>query len=363
MNTRIQRAQSLLLAQGLDLLIVNDPVNLFYFTGIELSQGCLFLSCEQAYLAVDMRYYEKVKKQVPLSLLHLEEAPLSHVLDKESSCKTVAFDDTVFSSHQELLLRRQIAQFRKQKRPLTLKRASSFLQEMRSIKEKGELSLLQKAADLGVEGYKYLLSLLHVGISERELEKQLRLFWLERGADDVAFSPIIAFGENSAIPHHSCSLRTLRKGDIVLIDIGVKKGRYCSDMTRTLFFGPPQPQLKEIYQLVQEAQLLALEKCRLGVPFKEVDRAARSFLEKQGYGKEFCHSLGHGVGLEIHEAPALASYHKEKKGKLQPGHVITIEPGIYLPGIGGVRIEDTVAIEERGILNFTNSSKELLILS
>jgi len=361
MNEKLARIRLLLKEHKLDLFVINDPVNLFYFTEMMFSQGMLLLSEKNAYLAVDMRYFEKAKK-TGFTLLHWEETPLLDVLEKEPFCKNIGFDDTIFTSFQERHLRKNAAILRKKGRLVTFKRAPSLLQDLRSIKGEKEISFLQEAADLGVKGYEYLLSLLQAGVSEKELEQKLRIFWLERGGDDVSFSPIIAFGENSASPHHSSSSRTLKKGDIVLLDIGVKKENYCSDMTRTLFFGAPNPKLKEIYLLVQEAQKRALEKCLAGATFAEVDLAARSFLEKKGYGKEFCHSLGHGVGLEIHEAPSLPPYTKKKRGYLKPGHVITIEPGLYLQGLGGVRIEDTVVIRDNGILNLTSATKDLLVI-
>lgn len=361
MNKKLTRARNLLKKHKLDVLVVADPVNLFYFTGKHFSQGMLLLTENSAYLAVDGRYFEKAKTE-GFTLLHLEESPLEHVFEKEPSCKAIGFDDMTMTSYQERLFKKSASSLKGKKRAVSFKRLSSLLQTLRSIKEEEEIAFLQEAAALGVKGYEHLLSLLQEGVTETFLEQSLRIFWLENGGEDVSFSPIIAFGENSAIPHHNTSNRKLKKGDIVLLDIGVKKQNYCSDMTRTVFFGPPNQKLKEIYLLVQEAQKRALDKCCVGASFSEIDRAARTFLEEKGYGKQFCHSLGHGVGIEIHEAPSLAPYTKKSTGKLQPGHVVTIEPGLYLPGVGGVRIEDTVVIQESGLLNLTCASKDLVVI-
>jgi Xaa-Pro aminopeptidase len=222
------------------------------------------------------------------------------------------------------------------------------LKSLREKKEPSEIGHLTKAAMLCVEGFDYVTTLLQEGISEREIVTALEIFWLQKGGERVAFTPHIAFGEGSSQPHYHSAERRLKKGDSVLIDIGVVTEHYNSDMTRVVAFGEPAEKIKEIYQYVWEAYQAATELCRPGVKIREVDRAARGLIEKKGFGEYFPHGLGHGVGLEIHEAPRIHSVGNDAERVLEEGMVLTIEPGIYLPGIGGVRLEDTLLITITG---------------
>lgn len=233
---------------------------------------------------------------------------------------------------------------------------------MRRVKDKQEIRLLGKAANLGTEGFHYVCSKLTEGITEQELAIALEIFWKEKGSQGLAFSPIIAFGKNSSMPHHRAGATKLQSGDIVLIDIGVLLDYYHSDMTRCVFFGPPQKKLIEIYEIVRQAQEMALAMCRPGVLIEELDRAARSYIASKGHQEHFTHGLGHGVGLQIHEGPSLSQKSADKTLPLEEGMVITIEPGIYLPEIGGVRIEDTVVITDKGHKNLTKAAKTQLVI-
>ena len=199
----------------------------------------------------------------------------------------------------------------------------------------------------------YVLSLLKEEISEAELALELEFFWKKRGAKKLAFDPIIAFGANSSMPHYRAGLAKLQSHTSILIDIGVVLSHYHSDMTRVVHFGTPTSVIEKIYSIVEEAKARALALCCPGTLVGELDRAARDWIASQGYGERFTHSLGHGVGLDIHEPPTIRDSGLYRTLPLQPGMVITIEPGIYLPGIGGVRLEDTVLITENGHENLT----------
>jgi len=180
-----------------------------------------------------------------------------------------------------------------------------------------------------------------------------------RAAGEVAFDSIVASGPNAAKPHAGYSDRKLRKGDVLTFDIGCKLDGYCSDMTRTVFVGKATPELRKVYEIVLEAQERALATIKPGVTCKAADSAARDYITEQGYGMQFGHGLGHGVGLEVHEMPGLAATVKET---LEPGDLVTVEPGIYLPGLGGVRIEDMVLVTKTGYRNLTRSPKRLIEL-
>ncbi|MBS0621669.1 MAG: aminopeptidase P family protein [Verrucomicrobia bacterium] len=306
--------------------LVEDPINLRYFTGLELSAGVLL---EGERLFVDGRYLEVAKERspVPVELFSWEKLQyLTHV----------EVDTTTITAHRLEVL--------KEKLPCEITALPFACQRKRMIKKPEEIVALRKAADLGSLGFDDACNRLEEGISEKEVAKQLEIFWLNQGADGVAFSPIVAFGEHSALPHHRCSERKLKKGDTVLLDLGVKLNGYASDMTRVLFFGEPDQRILEIYSVVLEAFEKSKAALRPGMACLAVDEVARAHIAAAGY--EFVHSLGHGVGLEVHEAPVLSKREPWADVALQEGMVITVEPGIYLPQVGGVRLEDTFLITQ-----------------
>lgn len=317
-----------------DALLIEDPIDLFYLTGIELSQGQLVVTKEEATLYVDGRYIEEagVKSPIPVK----EELQLSG---------RVAFDSSKTSYGRYLELKEMCE-------PIGV---DAPVRSLRMIKEPEEVERLKRAAELGVRGYEEILNGLKEGVTEKEMVVELEIFWKRSGGSDAAFSPIIAFGENSSKPHYHASNRRLRSGDVVLIDIGVTLEHYHSDMTRVFFFGMPDPEIEKIYNVVKEAQARAIKACRPGIEVGELDLVARDYITQEGYGGRFIHSLGHGLGLEVHEFPRIHHKGRDRGCKLQPGMVITIEPGIYLPKVGGVRLEDTLLITEEGFCNLTNS--------
>lgn len=334
---RIKKVQEYLVQQGLEALIVEAPVDLYYLTGLHFSAGKLLVEREKASLFVDGRYTE-VAKTSGLPVEPLESFSKIHF--KEGN---IAFDSasTTYSTYLELL-----AIF-----DTKLVAVSAPVKTLRSIKEKEEIALLKKAAELGSRGYDFVLTLLEEGITEETVSRELEIFWKKQGGGGVSFEPIIAFGANTSKPHYRAGKAKLKQGDPVLIDIGVMREHYASDMTRVVFFGEPNTQLKTIYGVVKEAFLAATALCKKGTLLADLDNAARQLIEKAGYGEFFSHSLGHGVGLEVHELPLVR---KTSSMPIEVGMVFTIEPGIYLPGIGGVRLEDTVVITRDGYESLTN---------
>ncbi|MBS3813194.1 aminopeptidase P family protein, partial [Candidatus Bipolaricaulota bacterium] len=202
--------------------------------------------------------------------------------------------------------------------------------------------------------FAYLMDYVKPGMTESEIAVELEFFMKKQGAESVSFDPIVALGANSALPHATPGDREVREGDILLIDMGAKYRGYCSDMTRTVFIGEPTDKMQEVYEIVLEAQEVGLAALGPGESTKEVDGKARDVIEEHGYGDKYGHGLGHGVGLEIHEKPRLA---QTEDNVLEEGMVVTVEPGIYLPGWGGVRIEDMVYITEKGYEFFSRSPK------
>ncbi len=328
---RFKKVQKILSERHLEALLVENPIDLFYLTGLKLSSGKLVVSEKESVLFVDGRYLESAEKNAPCKVAHLNSFDLKD--------KKVGFDaaSTSYLSWEEL-----------QKKSKELVPLDSPIKKIRAIKEKEEIELLGQAADLGARGYDNVLTWLKSGVVEEEIAKKLEIFWLENGGEKIAFEPIIVFGPNSSQPHYRAGEKKLEKGDMVLIDIGVMKASYASDMTRVTFFGQPNEEMKKIYSSVRDAQGQAFEMCQVGTPLREIEKAAREVIERAGYGEYFPHGLGHGVGLEVHEYPTFKS-----DELLKPGMVLTLEPGIYLRGLGGVRLEDTVVITEKGATSLT----------
>lgn len=356
-SARLQKLQTHLKNECCDLLLVEDVTNIYYMTGIELSTGKLLVDTEGACLFVDSRYYENCQKHCPFSVILLEANALENWLSQRNAISTIGFDSSTTSYETYQAWKKQFSKLKKRLgKPSSLKliALNAPFRMLRCIKDADEIALLRNAAQLGSEGYDFLCNNLIAGISELELALELEIFWKRKGSKSLAFNPIIAFGANGSMPHYRPGKTRLKKGDSVLIDIGVNVNHYHSDMTRIVFFGPAHKKIREIYDIVREAQAHALRLCAPGTPIKKLDLAARNYITKSGYGERFTHSLGHGVGLEIHEAPSLTQKGPDKNLKLQEGMVITIEPGIYLPDIGGVRLEDTVVITKHGYENLTN---------
>lgn len=326
-----------------DALIVDYPVDLFYLTGIHLSLGHLLIA-DEVTLFVDGRYTEMCQRLSPFPVLPLKES-LSPTHYR--GIKKLGFDAKTISyaAYQK---------FTEALKKITLVPLNAPVLHVRAIKDAEEVNKLREAAILGSRGYDFVLTLLEEGVKESELAAALEIFWRKSGGSAVAFDPIIAFGENSSMPHYRAGERALRKGDVVLIDIGVTLDNYHSDMTRTVFFGTPDAKLEKVHKVVCEAQQAALKLCKPGTKIGEIDTAARDYIAEKGFGSYFNHGLGHGVGLEVHELPVVKNIPHCRNIKLAKGMVITIEPGIYLPGIGGVRIEDTIVITDRGYENLTD---------
>ncbi len=324
-----------------EALLVEKEVDLFYLTGLKLSAGCLVVHSQGAFLLVDNRYFEMCRKRSPVPVILSDKTGLKEAL---GAIPSLCFDAQATS----------YVRFQELEKLVSLRPIDSPVAHLRMIKEPEEIVYLKEAAALGAEGFDFVKGLLKEGIKENELALELEIFWKRRGSKALGFEPIIAFGANSAMPHYRSGDVALKTGMNVLIDIGVNYRHYLSDMTRVLFFGEPDPRLKAIYKVVAEAQAKALDLCRPGTLIGQLDKTARDHIAKAGYGDYFGHSLGHGVGLEIHELPTLRQKPPFSEMALQAGMVITIEPGIYIPDLGGVRLEDTVVITEKGHENLTN---------
>jgi Xaa-Pro aminopeptidase len=235
---------------------------------------------------------------------------------------------------------------------------SDEIERLRWVKEAGEIDLLRAAQAVADEGFEFITSKLAPGMTEKEVALELDVFMLGR-ADGLSFDTIVGFGENAAEPHHSPTSRPLSRGDIVKMDFGAEVGGYHSDMTRTVAFGPISPLLQEVYEVVCKAQQAGVDAIRAGITGGEADRVVREIISDSGYADAYKHGLGHGVGLEIHEGPSLRN---QGQDVVPEGAVVTIEPGVYLAGVGGVRIEDMVEVTADGCRVVPSTTKELVVL-
>lgn len=330
---------------GVEGFIIEHPTDLAYFTGMRVSRGRLLVGPKTVTLFVDGRYRDVAKKQSPYPVKTLTEQALREALVKLKGVKRYGFDTSLSVAAHQTLKKAFVKR--------TLKGVDHPTLVVRAIKDRSELLLLQKSAALLWKGFLYLRKRLRVGVQEDALAREFEFYVKERGAEALSFEPIVAFGDHSALPHHRSGQRKLKRGDIVLLDLGVVLNGYASDMTRVVFFGDVSPRMQEIYAVVRKAHQAALDKCKAGEKVAHLDQAAREIMGKEE--KHFIHALGHGIGLDVHEFPRISK--ESTKEVLQEGMVITIEPGLYLPGIGGVRYEDMVVITKSGYRNLFKNTK------
>ncbi len=350
-QARLQGLQALLTDAQCDLCIIDQPLDLLYYTGLELSAGSLLVNEKQAVLFVDGRYIQAAQEEAPMEAMP-DDALVKWVSNMPSK-QRCAFNPEK-TSHAKFLRLSSL---------FDLVGAEPMYQRLRSIKDGDEQEKMRKSAQLLYRCFLELKAFLKPGVTEKEVARRLQILALEKGAEKMAFDPIIAFGKNSAMPHYHPRDVPLQLGDLILIDIGVSLNHYHSDMTRVLFY-PPVPQfLMEVYQVVKQAHGAALKECRAGVPVAVLDEAARQVMRTAHMEEQFLHSLGHGIGLETHEFPRLKSRGDDGKIPLESGMAVTVEPGLYFADQGGIRYEDTVLVTPTGYENlYPDMPTEELVL-
>ncbi len=355
---RRTRLQVALQEEQAEAFVIHDSVNIQYLTGFFGSYGVLIVDQDSAVLITDGRYTEIAQSMV--EGLPVITQPITNVdgffrehFNTKSYAKTL-FEATLPHSRVEKL--RSYLGSASQ----GLKADSSLLNTLRSVKDAGEISLIQQAAVIADK----MMSLAHLyalaGTTEASLSQRIRFASEELGGSGESFTNIVASGPNSSRPHHKPSKRALQSGDFLTIDLGAVYQGYCSDLTRNPVIGKATNQLEAMYSACLEAQLAGVAACRAGVAGKEVDSVAREIIASKGFGEYFVHGLGHGVGLEIHESPRLS---QSSVDTLQAGNVVTVEPGIYIPGVGGVRIEDLLVVTEGEPLVLSHSPKAFTVLN
>jgi len=353
---RRENLQNYLKDKNIDLLIIDDVISLIYLTGLNLSSGKILITQKNSMLFVDGRYIQEAKQNSDMDVALIGEKALCDFI-VQSRAKIIGFDGNKVSlTNFEKLKNFSNKINKKYNLDINLVVLDNPLKEFRVIKDMEEIALMKKAAALTWRGFEHICLFLKEGITEKEVAFEFEFFVKKNGAEKLSFDPIVCFAENTASPHHRPTNKKLKLNDIVLIDIGACIENYQSDMTRVIFFGAANPVLEKMYSIVKKAQFNALSICRPGTKLKDLDIAAKKIIKEENYEKEYLHSLGHGVGLEVHEFPRIKEDSEDQDVILKPGMVITIEPGIYVEGLGGVRYEDMILVTKDGYENFYSSN-------
>ena len=349
---RVTKLREKMKEQGVSAILVLDPLNQQYLSRFAFTDGFLFITLNSAHLVTDFRYYEMAingaDKSFVISMPDDRREYLKKVI-AEDGVTTVGFEGgfVSFDAYRGYC----------EKYPeVSFVNIGGMIEKLREIKSTEELAIMQKAQDITDKAFSHILSVLNPNMTELDVAVELEYAMRKNGADGMAFDTIAVSGDASALPHGTPRNVTLRRGFLTM-DFGARLGGYCSDMTRTVVIGKADPEIKKLYNTVLEAQTRSIEFLRAGCDCGEADKVARDIINVN-YNGAFGHSLGHSVGLFIHEAPRLSF--KAFGEKTEVGNVLTVEPGIYLFGKYGCRIEDMVSIEENGVYNFTHSTKELI---
>ena len=351
---RLKRLRSALTEKELDAILISTPENRQYLSGFVGTAGWLFISHEQAVLATDFRYTEQATNQAPD--FEVKQVAgwkwLVELLEKIGPAK-VGFE----AQHVTMdAYRRIVTAFNDvdvDKRPRFMS-TSNLVENIRAVKDAHELTMLQNVIDISDKAMEAVTPTLQPGQTEREIAWMMEKAMREFGAESLSFDTIVAGGPNGAMPHHRAGDRPVQAGEPIVIDMGAKLDGYCSDITRTVCIGQPDDQFRKIYNLVLGAQLTAIATLKPTLNGEEADNLARTVLDEAGYKKNFGHSLGHGIGLAVHEFPRVGPTSPDV---LEPSMVFSVEPGIYLSGWGGVRIEDLVVLEETGARPLSKARK------
>jgi Xaa-Pro aminopeptidase len=332
----VPEPQALLEPLELDALYITRPENVRYLTGFPHPEDAqVLITPEGAFLLTDPRYPEAEREsRIPARVLKREE--------REALFQDLRGRVGFEAEHLPYAALERLRELS----PAEWVPTKGVVERLRLKKSPEEVARIRQAQALAERALERALTLLRPGVEEREVALEIEFFLRKEGAEGVAFPPIVASGARGALPHAGASEKRLEPGELITLDLGAKVAGYHSDMTRTVALGKPSPEMRRAYEAVQEALEVALQGLKPGRTGKEVDALAREALGRHGLDRYFVHSLGHGVGLAVHEGPGLSPYTEEV---LEPGMVVTVEPGVYLPGVGGVRIEELVLITEDGI--------------
>lgn len=355
-TNRVNRIVELMEKEGVKQLLITSPASIYYLTERHLEPGermlALYLNYKgEATLVINELFPFKEVEGLKLLWYKDGEEPVDKLLTLVNKNYSLGIDKEWPSRFLIKLMEKEAAK--------GYVNSSPIIDRVRMIKDEEEQKLMREASRINDRVMERLIASIKGDVSEKRMTNMLLDIYEEEGADGFSFSPIIAYGPNGADPHHNCDGSILKKGDSIILDIGGVKNHYCSDMTRTVFYQEVSEEHRAIYEIVREANLAAIEIVKPGVRFCDIDRAAREVIEKAGYGKYFTHRTGHSIGIEVHDFGDVSSVNTEMVAQ---GMIFSIEPGIYLPGDFGVRIEDLVLVTEDGVEVLNSSSKDLRII-
>lgn len=354
MRKRIEKLRALMEKEVIDAYLVTSPDNLRYLTNFTGTAGVAFITLDKAFFITDFRYTEQAREQVQgMTILQHQGDIVGEIIKlmESEGINVLGFEDA-FMTYAEYSVFEEVID-------AELAPASGLIEKLREQKDDAEIAIIEKACAIADEGFEHVLKMVRPGMTEIEVANQLDFFMRSLGATGTSFDTIVASGVRSALPHGVASEKRIDQGDLITLDFGCIYQGYVSDITRTFAIGDPGQELKDIYQIVLSAQQKVIEVAQAGVTGTYLDSVARDFITEAGYGDAFGHSTGHGIGMEIHEGPNIS---RSNEDTLNVGNVITDEPGIYIAGLGGVRIEDDLVILADGNRILTQSPKELIIL-
>ncbi|KGX90897.1 peptidase M24 [Pontibacillus halophilus JSM 076056 = DSM 19796] len=351
---KIDQIRKALREQNVDGLLVTSDKNRRYLTGFTGTSGAVLISQDDALFITDFRYMEQANEEaVGYDIIEHKGPIFSEIATQVDrlGIKRLGFEKQhmtygAYERYEELL-------------QVEFVPTSSIVENLRLIKTNDEIMILKEAARIADQAFEHILTYIKPGIKEIDVANELEFFMRKQGATSSSFDIIVASGYRSALPHGVASDKVIQSGELVTLDFGAYYKGYASDITRTVAVGDISDELREIYDTVLQAQLRGMEGLKAGITAKEADDLTRDYIKEKGYGSYFGHSTGHGIGLDVHEGPALSFRSQEV---LKPGMVVTVEPGVYVPQVGGCRIEDDTVITEHGNERLSHSSKELIIL-
>ena len=352
MNSKLKWLKDQIHAMGLDGMIVSNPVNVRYITGLT-EEGYLILTSGDNIFVTDSRYIESVNKKLTIDdeIIAYDQKDISS-FDYENFFEremNIGFEEkyATFFSYQEML----------RKYKVNLVETSEIIEKQRIVKDETEIELIKKACDITDKAYNHIIANIQEGMTEKEVAFEIEKYMIQNGAEGLAFESIVAFGENSSMPHAVPTDRKIKSGDIIQFDIGCKYDGYCSDFSRVVFVDEVMEEYKDVYNFVLEQQEKIQYQFKDGANIKQIIKDRQTDYNLKNY--EVLHAFGHGLGLEIHELPVLRG---TIDNVLKSGTVVAIEPGVYIPGKFGIRIEDTFLVEKYNTISLTKSSKDLTII-
>lgn len=355
MNRAPRLIQALHLGETQGVLLHN-PSSMFYISGYR-GEGLVVVTAKECAVITDFRYTEQAEKEAPGYQVHTIGKDRGH--EKVTKEFLASMGVTSLYYEDDYLTVKGFKTLTDTLSNATFTPLGAAVMNLRQIKDDIEIAKIKEACRITSEAFSHIVDFIKEGMTEKEIALELEHYMLKNGADELAFSTIVASGENGSLPHAVPGSRRIQKGDMITMDYGAKVDGYCADMTRTVAFGEPTEKMRQVYAIVLEAQKRAQSALAPGLHCRDIDAIARDYINDNGYEGHFGHGLGHSLGIDIHESPSL-SYSSEAMTK--EGQLLTVEPGIYLPGIGGVRIENTCVLTKDGNVPLTTAPKELIVL-